>query len=200
MSGIEHSNDVLITIREVSVRQQWTVLQLQIGPIGQGVWRAVVSATCPIVGAFRLWEEQMVHRKQCLMMGLGMALCCATSSVSLANDDSVSLEERGSSRRGLLGLRRPATAQPRLRHRRGLFRALAEKTPRESVTARPRTTRPLTTRPLTTVPRWEQSLDRFPLQPRYMGGYPRYIGGFHYRYFSEYGLPPGEMAPWMRLW
>ncbi|MEE3370650.1 MAG: hypothetical protein VX346_15025 [Planctomycetota bacterium] len=137
----------------------------------------------------------MVHRSRCLLGALGLALCCATCSVSLANEETVALEETGSSRRGLLGLLRHAPPKPRLRHRRGLFRALASKQPRDPVAARPRPTRPMTT-----APRWEQPLDRSPLEPGYMGGYPRYIGGFHYRYFSEYGLPPGELAPWMRLW
>ena len=155
-------------------------------------------ATYPIVGPYRLREEQVLQRSQGLIVGLGVALCCATSSVSLANDESVTLQEHRGSRRGLLGLLRPAARQPRLRKQQGLFRALVAKKPRDSVTDRPRTTRPM--RPMTTVPRWERPLDRSPLQPRYMGGYPRYIGGFHYRYFSEYGMPPGEMAPWMRLW
>ena len=152
----------------------------------------------PIGGPYRLREEQVLQRSQGLIVGLGVALCCATSSVSLANDESVTLQERSGSRRGLLGLLRPAARQPRLRKQQGLFRALVAKKPRDSVTDRPRTTRPM--RPMTTVPRWERPLDRSPQQPRYMGGYPRYIGGFHYRYFSEYGMPPGEMAPWMRLW
>ena len=155
-------------------------------------------ATYPIVGPYRLREEQVLQRSQGLIVGLGVALCCATSSVSLANDESVTLQDHSGSRRGLLGLLRPAARQPRLRKQQGLFRALVAKEPRDSVTDRPRTTRPM--RPMTTVPRWERPLDRSPLQPRYMGGYPRYIGGFHYRYFSEYGMPPGEMAPWMRLW
>ena len=155
-------------------------------------------ATYPIVGPYRLREEQVLQRSQGLIVGLGVALCCATSSVSLANDESVTLQEHSGSRRGLLGLLRPAARQPRLRKQQGLFRALVAKKPRDSVTDRPRTTRPM--RPMTTVPRWERPLDRSPFQPRYMGGYPRYSGGFHYRYFSEYGMPPGEMAPWMRLW
>ena len=33
-----------------------------------------------------------------------------------------------------------------------------------------------------------------------VSAYPKYIGGFHSRYFNEYGLPPGDYGAWPRPW
>ncbi|MAV36697.1 MAG: hypothetical protein CMJ59_14720 [Planctomycetaceae bacterium] len=108
---------------------------------------------------------------------LGVALLLGVGSPSEANDQSKD------SRRGLLKLVRPARSGLLFRQRSG---------------RRPRT-RWQPSR-LESALRWRPTTRSKDRRTTGLSAYPKYIGGFHSRYFDEYGLPPGDYGVWPRPW